>query len=179
MLGAWKAKMLWTSLSFMLVNYLFVTHKGKRVENDTDNESIYSLFSRCFFFDYAWDRQQSKKLRGRFNVIITVKYNNKKNRNSQLNKTELSWTHKTHNEKSSRLINTSINGTRALLTSSLDDLSWRGGVAGDAWLSRSGRTLLVRVPGVPRPLLSPPAPLPATPRFCQEREKHKHTYEKS
>lgn len=41
-------------------------------------------------------------------------------------------------------------------TSSLDDLSCRGGVAGDAWLSRSGRTLLVRVLGVP--LFSP--------RFC-------------
>lgn len=38
-------------------------------------------------------------------------------------------------------------------TSSLDDLSWRGGVAGDAWLSRSGNTLLVRVFGVP-PLFS-------------------------
>lgn len=40
--------------------------------------------------------------------------------------------------------------------SSLADLSWRGGVAGDAWLSRSGRTLLVRWPGVPRLLFSPP-----------------------
>lgn len=68
-----------------------------------------------------------------------------------------------------------VNGNvLALLTSSLDDLSWRGGVAGDAWLSRSGRTLLVRVPGVPRPLLSPPAPLPATPRFyLSETEKER------
>lgn len=41
-------------------------------------------------------------------------------------------------------------------TSSLEDLSWRGGVAGDAWLNRSGNTLLVRVLGVP--LFSP--------RFC-------------
>lgn len=44
----------------------------------------------------------------------------------------------------------------SILTSSLADLSWRGGVAGDAWLSRSGRTLLVRWPGVPRLLFSPP-----------------------
>lgn len=41
-------------------------------------------------------------------------------------------------------------------TSSLEDLSCRGGVAGEAWLNKSGKTLLVRVPGVPRPLLSPP-----------------------
>jgi len=59
-----------------------------------------------------------------------------------------------------------------LLTSSLDDLSWRGGVAGDAWLSRSGRTLLVLVPGVPNPVpsaptpLLPPPPPPPPPRFC-------------
>uniref|UniRef100_A0A2M4B350 Putative secreted protein n=1 Tax=Anopheles triannulatus TaxID=58253 RepID=A0A2M4B350_9DIPT len=47
--------------------------------------------------------------------------------------------------------------TRVLLslTSSLTDLSWLGGVAGDACLSRSGRTLLVRWPGVPRLLFSP------------------------
>lgn len=38
-------------------------------------------------------------------------------------------------------------------TSSLDDLSWRGGVAGDAWLNKSGKTLLVRVFGAP--LFSP------------------------
>lgn len=37
-------------------------------------------------------------------------------------------------------------------TSSLVDLSWRGGVAGDAWLNKSGSTLLVRVPC--EPLLS-------------------------
>lgn len=101
------------------------------------------------------------KLGDRFKVKkqITIK-----NRNSELE--QESRTHKTHSEISSRLINTCINFAGALLTSSLDDLSWRGGVAGDAWLSRSGKTLLVRVPGVPRPLLSPPAPLPATPRFC-------------
>lgn len=40
--------------------------------------------------------------------------------------------------------------------SSLADLSCRGGVAGDAWLSKSGRTLLVRWPGVPKLLFSPP-----------------------
>lgn len=50
-----------------------------------------------------------------------------------------------------------IQEMRINLTSSLDDLSWRGGVAGEAWLRRSGKTLLVRVPGVPKPpLLSPP-----------------------
>lgn len=41
------------------------------------------------------------------------------------------------------------------VTSSLEDLSCLGGVAGDAWLNKSGNTELVRVPGVPKPLGSP------------------------
>lgn len=45
-----------------------------------------------------------------------------------------------------------ISRMEVLRTSSLVDRSWRGGVAGDAWLKRSGKTLF----RVPRLLFSLP-----------------------